>query len=185
MRSLPRFAWAAGGLVLLAAALVLSATGADAAPAPSLLVPRFDLVQTAPPDQRYDQKADHARIGLITRHVRAVFRSSKRYRVLDRGPKDRRPPFAYTGCHACIYDWAQARGANYVLVGWVQKESRLILFISMALLNVHSHKVVQSGSVTLRGDTDNIWIHGARYLLQHTFHVTPAPHAPAKSSQGD
>ncbi|HYW75962.1 MAG TPA: DUF3280 domain-containing protein [Gammaproteobacteria bacterium] len=184
MRALRPFMSVASGVLLLAA-LTLSASQAHAGPAPSLLVPRFDLVQTAPPDQRYDQKADHARIRLITRRVRAAFGASKHYRVLDRGPKDRRPPYAYTGCHACIYDWARARGADYVLVGWVQKESRLILFISMALLNVHSHKVVQTGSVSLRGDTDSVWIHGARYLLEHTFHVIPTPHAPAQPSQGD
>lgn len=138
---------------------------------PNLLIPRFDLVQTAPPDQRYDQKADHARITLITRHVRTAFATSRHYSVLNRGPHDRRPPYQYTACHACIYDWAKSRGADYVLVGWVQKESRLILFISMALLNVHTHEVVQSGSLSLRGDTDSMWLHGANYLLHHTFHL--------------
>lgn len=157
-------------VAVLASCLSVQAKGAQNS---RLLIPRFTLVQTAPPDQRYDQKADQARINLITQHVRAAFTASKRYHVLNRGPHDRRPPYPYTDCHACIYDWAKSQGADYVLVGWVQKESRLILFISMALLNVHTHQVVQSSSLSLRDDTNAMWLHGADYLLRHKFHVAP------------
>ena len=73
-------------------------------------------------------------------------------------------------------DWARRAGADYVLVTWVQKESRLIVMINMALIDVaHPDRPARGGSIDLRGDTDETWLAGASQLLERTVGVALTP----------
>ncbi len=99
---------------------------------------------------------------------------SARYRLLERGPKDAAPPYSYFSCHACIWDWAHARGADYVLVCWVDKESRLILSVGMLLLDARNHTAVKEASTQIRDDTDRMWLAATDYLLRKDI-LTAAP----------
>jgi hypothetical protein len=141
-----------------------------------LLVSDVDLVELAPPEQRYDEAEDAARASALSQHIRAAVTASSKYQVLHRGGADTKPPFRYLDCKACIVDWAKQRGADYVLVTWVQKESRLILMINMALIDVaHPDRAAPGGSVDLRGDTDETWQAGASQMLDRTLGVAMAP----------
>lgn len=155
--------------LLLCAACSLPTTAAVAATvhkeAPSLVVARFELVQTAPPDQQYDVAADNRRIGMVSAQARRMIERSGEYKVLDRGPKDRMPPFGYLSCRACIWEWGRSRGAQFILVGWVTKESRLILSVGMLLLDVKTHSLVRQASTQIRNDTDRMWLRATDYLL--------------------
>jgi len=144
---------------------------------PSLLVADVELVQYAPLDQRYDRAEDAARAAMLSRRIRMAVAASGHYRVLDRGKADREPPYLYMHCKACIFDWARERGAKFVLVAWVQKESRLILMVNMALIDTAhpDKKEVAGGSVDLRGDTDAIWLAGASQMLDRTLGVAMTP----------
>ena len=167
-------------LTLLLAAWLLpgaaAAVPALAATPGGLLVTDVELVELAPSDQRYDQAEDAARAAMVSRRIRAAIVASGRYRVLDRGPADRQPPDRYPDCKACILDWPRQRGAQRVLVVWVQKESRLILMLNMALIDVSQpRKELAGGSVDLRGDTDETWLAGASQMLERTLGVAMTP----------
>ena len=165
--------------LLLAAWLLLpgvAAAAPAAATSGALLVTDVELVELAPADQRYDQAEDASRAAMVNRRIRAAIVASGRYRVLDRGPADRRPPYRYMDCRACIFDWARQRGARRVLVVWVQKESRLILMLNMALIDVNQpQQELAGGSVDLRGDTDETWLAGASQMLGRTLGVAMTP----------
>ncbi len=154
-----------GAVLYLPEAPLCQAASRRAAPA-TIVVARFVLVNTAPADQQYDVAADNRRIGLVTDRTRALIARSGAYRVLDRGPKDTAPPYSYFSCPACIWDWAHSRGADYVLVGWVQKESRLILAFGMLLLDARHHTAVKVSATDIRDDTDGMWIAATDYLLK-------------------
>jgi hypothetical protein len=158
------------GFALAAVLCAYCATPCEAASPqgarPTILVARFVLLETAPADQRYDVAADDRRIALVTSRARTIIARSGAYRVLDRGPKDAAPPYSYMSCHACIWDWAHSRGADYVLVGWVQKESRLILSVGMILLDAQRQTVVKATSTQIRDDTDRMWLAATDYLLK-------------------
>ena len=168
-------------LALLLAAWLLLPGATAAAPAVAatpggLLVTDVELVELAPSDQRYDQAEDAVRAAMVSRRIRAAIVASGRYRVLDRGPADRQPPYRYMDCKACILDWARQRGARRVLVVWMQKESRLILMLNMALIDVSQpQQELAGGSVDLRGDTDETWLAGASQMLQRTMGVAMKP----------
>jgi hypothetical protein len=142
---------------------------------PSLLLADVELVELAPPDQRYDQAEDAARASMLSKRIRAAVVASGHYRLLS-GEGERKPPHRYIDCKACIVDWAHRHDADYVLVVWVQKESRLILMINMALIDVaHPDRRAAGGSVDLRGDTDDTWLAGARQMLDRTLAVAMPP----------
>jgi hypothetical protein len=141
-------------------------TASARAALPTIVATRFVLVDTAPVDQQYDVAADDRRIGLVSDRARALIARSGAYRLLDRGPEDTAPPYSYFSCPACIWDWAHSRGADYVLVSWVQKQSRLILSVGMLLLDARSETVVKQTSTQIRNDTDRMWLAATDYLLK-------------------
>lgn len=143
---------------------------------PSLLLADVELVELAPADQRYDEAEDAARATMLSKRIRAAVVGADRYHVLGASENERRPPHRYTDCKACIIDWAHRHGADYVLVTWVQKESRLILMINMALIDVaHPDRPAAGGSVDLRGDTDQTWLAGASQMLDRTLDLAMPP----------
>lgn len=60
----------------------------------------------------------------------------------------------------------RAVGTKYVVAGWVQKVSNLILNINIELREVASDRVVLNKSVDIRGNNDRAWEHGMRFLLR-------------------
>jgi hypothetical protein len=113
---------------------------------------------------------------MLSKRIRAAVIASGYYRVLGRSKANRTLPFRYLNCKACIFDWARQRGSKPVLVSWVRKESRLILMVSMALIDVADpRKAIAGGSVDLRGDTDAMWLTGASQMLERTMGVTMTP----------
>jgi Protein of unknown function (DUF2380) len=70
-------------------------------------------------------------------------------------------------CKGCEIAIADRLGADLALVGWVQKVSNLILNINVAIREVPSRELVFAGSVDIRGNTDESWQRGIRYLLKN------------------
>jgi len=163
-------------MLVLALPWTVAAAPRARAAKPTVLVTDVEVVDLAPPDQQYDQKQDAARAAMLTRHLRAAVAAAPGYRLLDRGPADRKPPYSYHSCRACMADWARKRGADQVLVTWVQKESRLILFVNMALIDVHHpQRQARGGNIALRNDIGAMWRAGASQLLQRTMGVKMTP----------
>ena len=61
----------------------------------------------------------------------------------------------------------QKLGADYVLVGEVQKVSNLILSMNLILRETGEGKMVRGLSVDIRSNTDESWLRGIRYILKN------------------
>lgn len=72
----------------------------------------------------------------------------------------------------CEVDLARRIGADEVVVGWVQKISNLILEISVRARETGEGRVVRSGFVSIRGNTDESWTHGMRMLIRRALFAT-------------
>ncbi|WP_020179843.1 DUF3280 domain-containing protein [Methylopila sp. M107] len=70
-------------------------------------------------------------------------------------------------CGRCPADIAAKLGADYSLMGYVQKVSNLILNINVEIRNTKTGEVVRKGSTDIRGNTDESWKHGAGYLMRN------------------
>lgn len=74
-------------------------------------------------------------------------------------------------CYGCDTRIATQLGADYSLVGEVQKVSDLILAINLQLRAADSGEMVKGGVVDIRGNTDESWQRGMRYILKNRFFV--------------
>jgi hypothetical protein len=113
--------------------------------------------------------ADEARLALIGRELRAALTASGRYRVVDTAPAAAEIARAgyWRSCNGCEVAIAERLGADLALVGWVQKVSNLILNINVTIREVPGGELVFAGGVDIRGNTDESWQHGIRYLLKN------------------
>lgn len=65
---------------------------------------------------------------------------------------------------------AQKADAPLVACGWIQKVSNLILNLNVVIEDSMTGQQLRGGSVDIRGNTDDSWGHGLRYLLlEHVF----------------
>ncbi len=69
-------------------------------------------------------------------------------------------------CNGCELALAKALGAELAAYGWVQKVSNLILNVNLVIEEVGTGKRLQAGSVDIRGNTDESWERGLRYLVR-------------------
>lgn len=72
-------------------------------------------------------------------------------------------------CYGCELLMAERLGADYVLVGEVQKVSNLILSMNMVLTEVKSGKTLRALAVDIRSNTDQSWLRGLNYIFKYHF----------------
>ena len=70
------------------------------------------------------------------------------------------------GCNGCEVGLARQVGAGLAAYGWVQKVSNLILNINLVIEDAATGRVVRADSVDIRGNTDESWRRGLKYLLE-------------------
>jgi hypothetical protein len=68
-------------------------------------------------------------------------------------------------CNGCDIRMARALGARYSIVSEVQKVSNLILAINIYVRDADDGGQVAGQAVDIRGNTDDSWQRGARYVL--------------------
>lgn len=76
-----------------------------------------------------------------------------------------RMPALYS-CNGCEAKLAGELGAERSVSGFVYKVSTLILYITVAVRDTASGKLIEEGSVSIRGNTDESWQHGLHSLLK-------------------
>ncbi|TYC50324.1 DUF2380 domain-containing protein [Rhodobacterales bacterium] len=72
-------------------------------------------------------------------------------------------------CYGCDVRLAKELGADYALVGAVNKVSNLILSIQLILRDSETGEIVRARSVGIRSNTDVSWSKGMNYILKYAF----------------
>ncbi|MBP0484713.1 DUF3280 domain-containing protein [Sagittula salina] len=72
-------------------------------------------------------------------------------------------------CYGCDTRMATKLGADYALVGEVQKISNLILTMNLQLRDAATGETVKGRVVDIRSNTDEAWTRGMRYILKTAF----------------
>jgi len=140
---------------------------ARAAEPPSVAFSGFNLINTS---LEPTTDAEKARLLMIDTELRALLTRSGRYRIVDLPPDaaaDAKTHPDVTGCGGCQLNWGREAGTDLVLWGTVQKVSNLILNINVYLDDVKTGRKVLGTSVDIRGNTDETWRHGIRYLVEN------------------
>lgn len=105
--------------------------------------------------------------------VRKAVAAGLRYKLVDLEPyqdrydKIRSSQAHIHKCESCFLDYAREVGSDYVLIGWVQRVSNLIINFNVKIYDVASGALVDGGSIDIRGNTDKTWQDGLGYLVRH------------------
>lgn len=77
-------------------------------------------------------------------------------------------------CYGCDVRMGEELGADYVLVGEIQKVSNLILSMNLVLRRVPDGAFVRGMSADIRSNTDESWLRGINYIMKNNiFQETP------------
>ena len=148
------------GFTLLA---VVLAGPAAAEGLPRLAVFDFNLNNTSPAASTPEELA---RLRRLDAQLRDGLQS--RYALVDTAPVqgqlDRVD--SIRGCNGCELAMARQLGAEQVAYGWVQKVSNLILNVNLVVEDAATGRTLHADSVDIRGNTDESWTRGLRYLLR-------------------
>ena len=137
---------------------------------PALAAPRtvaifdFNMVNTSPAATTADETA---RLQSLDRQLHAALAAPGRYEPVDVGPvrEELANVRSIRGCNGCELDLARKAGAELAAYGWVQKVSNLILNINVVIEDAKTGQVLKAESVDIRGNTDESWRRGLRYLI--------------------
>jgi len=111
-----------------------------------------------------------ARMGLLEDAVRDRF-AEEGYAFMDLAPIEGELAATVNpaDCYGCDIRMGRKLGAEYILVGEVQKVSNLILAMNLVLRDVASGGMVAGRAVDIRSNTDESWLRGMTYLMTHYF----------------
>jgi hypothetical protein len=153
---------------LAAAAMLLFAAQARAEPI-RLAVFGFELIDSSlQAEVEGTDQDDLERLAMIEDELKRLLARSGRYAIIDTGSAaDAVEAAGYLhGCRGCEAEIARSLGAEQALIGWVQKVSNLILNLNVGIRDADTGQKVFAASVDIRGNTDQSWRHGIRYLVK-------------------
>lgn len=157
---------------ILFGALLICAPAHAVEQVPRVAVFDFELVNTSPAPSTPKELDRLLRLG---DQLRQGLAERGRYDVVDDGPvRDKLAGRAsIRACNGCELDYARDLKADYAAYGWVQKVSDLILNINVVIEDATTGRRVHADSVDIRGNTDESWSRGLRYLLNERFFRAP------------
>lgn len=173
-RLLRRLAAGTMTAMLMSVAAPTSAQAADA-PQSKVAAPKtiamldFELIDDTLETAK--DEAQKVRLAAISQQLRAAFKENHLYQVVDNAPAaaliaDLSSRFALHDCNGCDVDIGKALKTDRVMTAWVQKVSNLILNINIQIRNTRSGLVMLNKSVDIRGNTDESWSRGIRYMVR-------------------
>lgn len=156
------------GFVLMA---LLSAAPAWAAQKTAVLP--FDM-RDASQDGEYVPQfkpADLGRLKLVAEELKSLMTKDGRYEVMDLTPwaADIDKAYPFSKCDGCDLEIGQKAGADLAVMGYVDKLSDALISLQIFVRDVKSGEMVKTMSAEIRGNTDELWLHGIRYLWRNRF----------------
>lgn len=147
-------------------ALLAAATAADAQEKVAFF--GMSMLDGSVQTSQVEDPAVRARIEMLERMVAERF-AEEGYELVDVEPAreaiDRVANIAK--CNGCDTRLATELGADYSLVGEVHKTSNLILAVNLQLRSAETGELIKGGVADIRGNTDETWARGMRYVLKN------------------
>ncbi len=161
----------------LIAATVQSAKATADAPK-KIAVFNFDLIDDSQEGEMNGIRADETqRLILISDELRRLLKADGRYEAVDlssiSADIERLKPMYK--CNHCEDELARKVGADYVMIGTVQKVSNLILNLNLYIKDVKADKIIRGMSSDIRSNSDDSWMHGIRYVAKNQLFAEKQP----------
>lgn len=165
---LAKNAWSSGRAFIIAAALYPASALAD--PPRKTAVFDFELIDTSlEGEKRGPDPAETARLAKISDALRDGLAASGRYAIVSTAPAAKQIAEAgyIRSCNGCELRIASELGADVAVTGHIQKISTLILSITITVKDASTGAMLQTATADIRGNTDESWLHGVRWLVRN------------------
>jgi hypothetical protein len=165
---------------LLVFALLVLPGPVLAGAAPRTAVFDFELLDMSQEAGQGPRADETHRLELASAELRSLLKSSGAVDLVDVTPQaaalqSKAPLYK---CNGCDEDVAKALGADLAIAGFVQKTSNLILSFVVTVKDVRSGQVVRAGQADIRGNTDETWLRGVRWIVKNRLLAEPLPALP-------
>lgn len=116
---------------------------------------------------------DLRRLKVIADELKVLMQKDGKYDVVDLGPvaKDVDAASPFMKCDGCETEIAKKVGAKLAVTGVIDKWSDSLLSMQIFARDADTGKLVKSMSAAIQGNTDELWLHGIRYLWRNRFNV--------------
>ncbi|HPG89375.1 MAG TPA: DUF3280 domain-containing protein [Hyphomicrobium sp.] len=159
------------GLLSLAILSVTLAFPAFAAPKVAILP--FDIRDAEIDGDPFakPKDTDIARMRLVAEELKNLMVSTKTYDVVDLAPyaDDIEKASPFSKCDGCEVEIAKKAGADLALTGFVDKLSDALISLQLFVRDTATGEMKKTMSAEIRGNTDELWLHGIRYLWRNRF----------------
>jgi hypothetical protein len=161
----------------VAAAVAALSLSGQAAPAAPLKAVVYDLEMVVGPLDPPIPPRQTERLAKMSGELRDLIAKSGQVTLIDTAPEKAaiEKSLPLHTCHDCDLDIARALGTDIEVTTAVQRTSNLIVGFSAAIRDVKTGKMVRSGLVDVRGDTDDLWEHGIKFLVKDRLLDPPLP----------
>ncbi len=114
---------------------------------------------------------DLRRAKLVADELKALMAKDGRYEVVDLAPLsaeiEKASPF--DKCDSCETPLAEKVGAELAVTGVVHKFSNALISLQLYVRDVKSGEMKKTMSAAIQGNTDELWLHGVRWLWKNRF----------------
>lgn len=116
---------------------------------------------------------DQRRMKMVADELKVLMEKDGRYKVIDLAPiaKEVEAASPFSRCNGCEAPLAKQAGATLAVTGYVDKLSDALISLQLFAREAETGKVVKTMSAEIRGNTDELWMHGIRWLWKNRFNV--------------
>ena len=118
-------------------------------------------------------KEDQRRMVLVADELKALMQTTGTYEIIDLGPvaEDIEKFSPFNRCDGCEAEIAKKAGAALAVTGFVDKLSDALISLQLFARDAETGKLTKSMSAEIRGNTDELWLHGIRWLWRNRFNI--------------
>lgn len=157
--------------IYLVLAGLFAALASPAVAAPKVAVMPFEIRDAEIQGDPFamPKEDDLARLKIVAEELKSLMQKSGRYDVIDLSAyaADIEKASPFYKCNGCEVDVAKKIGADVVVTGFVDKVSDALMSLQVFERNAASGELQKAGSAEIRGNTDELWLHGIRYLWKN------------------
>lgn len=119
---------------------------------------------------------DLRRLKMVAEELRTLMVKDGKYEIVDLAPLAKEVDAAspYYKCDACEVPIAKQAGAELAVTGYAEKLSDALISLRLFAREAETGKLVKSMSAEIRGNTDELWMHGIRWLWRNRFNTETA-----------
>lgn len=120
---------------------------------------------------------DLRRMKVVADELATLMKKDNTYDVVDLEPyaKDVEAASPFNKCDGCEVEIAKKAGADLAVTGFVDKLSDALISLQLFARDTATGKVVKAMSAEIRGNTDELWLHGIRWLWKNRFNTEGQP----------